>query len=358
MALACFASLGFYLRNNERRYFRLAVLLSLVSAVTHPFEIFVIVTAGSAAILLCFGLNRKTTADVILLGGAALAGLLPYLVMTLRHQWLFDVSQANRWQPPTFLDLLRMLGPPVILALPLALFTMNVHNRTDLLLKLWVICALVGLYVPWVPHSQHLMDGLHYAVAMLVVRQLVLLRVADRLSPVARRGAVVLVGILSIDAVVAYGAYYRQSFIDGHSSNPQLLLSSVAPRDVVETIRWLSQNGAHHQLVWASPEHAAAFATIPMHSFASHSVFSISFAQQQQCSKVFFKGKLSETETQQLLNHYGIHWLIVPSLNTLMYLPAGSVHRASIGQLSVWEFPSREMKPYGSAGDFQCAQRP
>jgi hypothetical protein len=355
LTLLSFALIARYLRTGNETHLRWAALVTLVSAAIHPFEVLVIASAGPLAIVLARGRNWRTgIRPGVLLACAGFAGLLPYIVTALRHPWVRDVAELNRWSPYPPLRLLVMLGVPLTAALVLSCFRGRAGSSTDLLLKTWVGCTLVGIYLPWTPHAQHLLDGIHYAGGLLLVRELsrtaVLAHVRGRWRGLLGAG-VIAYGVL---AGCAYTAYYVQSFRDGQVARPRHLFSTVAPEDEVKAISWMREHAGPDDLVLAPRENAPWFATRPMHSMASHQLFSVTYEDQSACSDAFFRGGLSPKAADAFLDWYGVRFIILPEQSPAAAYLSGSVERARFGSLHIVEIDGNRMKQYPPNGRHRC----
>lgn len=356
--LLAFGLLARYLRGGGRGYLFGAALTACVSAAVHPFEILVIASAGPLALLLRHGAGwRQKIADALLVGGAGLLGLLPYAVLVGRHQWLRDVAAINRWTPFPPFRLLTFLGLPMIGAIVLSLLQPKESSATDRLLKLWVACALIGLYVPLVPHAQHLLDGIHYAGALLFVRQ------ASRsglLSGIWARHPRMIKAFVAGLAILSLGpcvAYYRQSFRDGYAVEPAQFSCAIAPRAERLAISWIHEHARPGELVLAPRESAPWFATAPVHSLASHPLFSITYTDQVQFNDDFFGARLDRDTARELLAGYGVSYVVMPEDSPGRIYLQGAVQRAGFGSLAIFELPGNRMGRYTDRRRLQSAFR-
>lgn len=347
IALVALCCLGQYLKTEERRWLVGASLAAFVSGLMHPFEVFVIASAGSLTLVVWRGRQwRRAVPEVATLGLASALGLAPYVVMTLTHPWLREAAAQNHWQPGSPLGVLRMLGLPAILALAFLVIRPRMSSPTDLLLQAWFVCTLVGIYVPFVPWSQHLFDGFHYVTALLLVRQVSHSPLAAwfRQSYPRLAQAVLALGVLL--SVSAYITYQVQSFRDGRLPTPDRLFTSVAPQDEAATIAWLQGYARSDQLVLAPLDSAAWLATVPIHSFASHYLFSLTYADQARLSEAFYKGQLTAAEAGAMLNEYGVSYIVAPLDSPALAYLRDKTPRAEVGGLTIYELPGNTMKPY------------
>jgi len=348
--LLAFALLAKYLKTDQRRYFLYAILVAFLSALVHATEIFLIVAAGTIALVLWRGRQwKRAIPDVALLGLAGACGLAPYAIMTLRQPWLQELSHQSRWQlPGSPLEILLMLGLPAILVLFFLALQPRMASPTDRLLQSWFVCALIGVFLPVMPSPQHLFDGFHYATAMLLVRQASQSHLFSRLQ--ASRPRLVLAASLTVCllSLSAYPAYYRQSFRDGREPHPERLFTTVAPKDELAVISWMRQNARPDQLVLAPPANSPWLMMVPMHSFASHWHWSLTFPEQIQLAKDFYDGKLAPEAARQMLTGYGVRYVVIPEGSPAGNFVSDYNKRATFGSLTIYESGVNTMKPYSA----------
>jgi hypothetical protein len=345
--LMAFGLLAKYFDTNIKKYLVYASIVTFCSAIIHPFEVFVIVSAGVIALLWRSGREWRTAVpDISILGFAGLLGIAPYVLQVLGHQWLRDLAGLNRWSPGSPFRVLVMLGLPTILALGFLLTKPRLTAKTDALLLSWVGCALIGIYVPWLPWSQHLLDGFHYAVAMLLVRQAAQNNLVGWISSAYPRLFKTSLVAWLVLSLTAYTTFYYRSFLDGRAGEPEFLLSAIAPRDELASISWMRNNARPDQLVLAPREHAAWFATVPMHSLASHYISSLSYADQKRQVEEFYEGRLNLKAARQMLSDYGVSYVVMPEGSPAIDYLAEREKRVKFGSLVIYELIGHTMKPY------------
>jgi len=346
-ALAAAGTLGSYLRTRQHRYLLYSCLIAFVSALVHPFEVTVIVGAGAITVLLTQGWNTRAAwlgAGVLAASGAA--GLLPVGIQVLTTPWLQDAAARNDWQPFGPLRMLTILGLPAILALVLLLRRPRAMAPTDGLLRNWYLFTLVALYVPGIPWPQHLLDGFHYVSALLLVRLAAnnaWLGTMHKQHPRIMTSLAATCFVLALSAYFAYGA---TSYADGARPQPIHTFPTVASTAEMQVIRWLRSFADAEDLVLAPQQHAPWLATVPMHSFASHFIFSLSYSSQVELSDAFFAGKLDQRAAEKLLTEYGVRFVIMPTGSPAGAYFDGKQPVVSFGHLSVYSLATGGMKPY------------
>lgn len=348
MMLIVFSLLAKYLKTSDKRYFVCGLVTTCVLATVHPTEAFLIMSAGSIAFMIHRGWKwRPATAEILLLCIAGGCGLAPYAITALRTPWMQEAAAQSRWgQPGAPHEVILALGLPALLTLTLLVVRPKMRSSGDFLLQSWFACTLVEIFIPLIPVQQHLFDGFHYATAFLLVRQSVQ---SDYLRGMFRRWQRPLLSaglVLFVLSIYAYGSYYVQSFRDGRSPQPERLFSTVASRDEIATIDWLKQNATTEQLVLAPPANAPWMLAIPMHSFASHWLWSLNYEEQLQVARRFYDGELSMDSVDKLIRDYGIRYLIIPQDSRAMSYMGRYEKRASLGAFVIFESREPTMKPF------------
>jgi hypothetical protein len=346
--VAAFALLAAYMHTERRRYLVGACVASLLCGLVHPYEPFLIMGAGSLALLLWRGVSawRRVAPDIVALCAASSIGVAPTALLALTTPWVHDAAFANRFVPPSPLLLFAMLGLPTLVACVLLVLQRRMRTPGDLVLQCWVGGTLIGLYVPFLPWTQHFLDGFHCAVGMLVVRQLGQNATVSQYALRYRRLATAGVISLAILSLGAMAAYYRQAWMDGDKPVPDRLFTSVIPEADVAAREWLARNGAYDDLVLAPVARAAWFSSVPMHTVAGNRMFSITYPEQSRLSNDFFAGRMNRAEAEQFLSAYGVHWIVMPAGGPLSLLPALAQERARYGPWTIYELPGQRMKPY------------
>ncbi len=345
--LASFAFLAAYMETEKRRYLVGAGVSVVLCGLVHPYEPFLILAAGSLALLIWRGARwRRSVPEVAVLNLLGGLGIVPMAALALMHPWVRDAAAITRWDPPPPLLLPAILGVPATLACLLLVVRRRMTSPTDLLLQSWIACALIGIYLPFIPWTQHFLDGFHYGVAMLLVRQLGQTPAVGRLWARHRRlGRAALVTLVLL-SVSAYAAYYRQSWKDGRAAVPERLFTSLMAEDDVAVRDWLAENARHTDLVLAPVDRATWFSTVPMHSFAGNRLFSITFEEQSRLSDDFYAGRMDAAEANEFLSEYGVRWVLLPEGTAARAALTRGTPRVSLGRWTILELEGNTMKPY------------
>lgn len=345
--ILAFALLARYLQTGRPRFLLAACLTTNLSAFVHPYEVVVIGSAGSLTLLvLRWRRWARLAAEMGALGAAALLGVLPLALTAHQTPWVRAAAEVNRWMPPNPLRLLATLGVPSIFAVILLVARPRMSTKTDVLLQIWFVSTLVGLYVPGMPWSQHLLDGFLYGAAILLVRQLAhSRRLAGLRDTHPRMATAAFVGAMGL-SLIPYIMVARQSFHDGRAADPKYLFSAVEPRDEQEVIAWLRRHAQPDQLILAPPAHAPWLATVPMHSFGSHFAYSLTYPRQRRLAEDFYSGRLPSSVASELLQDYGIRYVVVSAGSPASVYVHERQPSVEIGALLLYEFPDHVMKPY------------
>lgn len=343
--------LGRRLRTGSVPALFAACIVTFISAWAHPFEVFVICGAGTLVLALTAG----AWSHALLLASAGALGLLPHVVSALRSDWVQEVARNNHWAPGSSLTLLLLLGLPLLAALLLSLRRPAPAKASDRLLQAWVGVTLVGVYVPRLPHSQHLLDGLHVAVALLLVRQLDVapLRVKWRRMALGPATGIVLL------AAGARGMLAAMAAEAGNDTGPDgWLFRATAASDELRLRSILADQARPGDLVLAPPVTASLLATAPVHALGSHRLFSITYRAQLRLAEAFYCGALTRDAAHRMLGAYGARWVVVPTGNPAQdYVRGVATLRWDGDSLDLFETPF-DMQPRSASAAVEAVPLP
>lgn len=335
LMLVFMALLARFVKNGR---LRLAVGLAAVSfagAFFHPFEVYVMIAASAVPLIQC-GRWRVWVGIAL----AALMGIAPHLMAASRTEWLRDVagSVPNAmypfWVPENF-------GIPFVAVVYLLLIRFRMADSGDRVLQSWLLATIALAMIPRFTLASHLFDGFAYCVGFLLVRRLA---TDQRLMPVLarqRRGAIAVVAGIAALSGMSLFLLYQQIWQDAERAKPQWLLSSVRPVSERPLLEWLRTHASAGTLVLSPADLAPWIATVPMTSFASHDVFSITFEKQVKQAEAFFQG-----EDRTLIENYGVGIVVAPLGSPVVKELPEAAYRTTIGQWRVYEFPEARMKKY------------
>lgn len=351
LTVVSFTSLAAYMLTSQKRYLAGASLAAFVCGLSHPYEPFLIAPAGSLGLLLWRGSEwKRAIPDAVALCAACGLGMAPTAVLALTTPWVHDAAAITRWVPPNPAALLVALGLPTILAVTLLVTNYRMNAPTDRLLQSWVVCTLIGVYVPFIPWTQHLLDGFHVGVALLLVRQLAQSGWVERLWARQRTLVSAAVAATVVFSAGALGVYYHQAWKDGRRVRPERLFTSVVPESNVMARDWLATHGSSTDLVLAPKSSAGWFSSVPMFSVAGNVLFSITFKEQAALSDAFYSGQMDRARADAFLTDYGVRWVVLPDTGAAPRDLSRATARARIGNWTILEIAGNTPKPYPGIG--------
>jgi hypothetical protein len=346
-ALLALAVLGRYFCFGRRSDLWAASVIVALSGFFHPFE-FIPITAAAAVVLLCTNRNLQSAfIDLSILCIPALAVVLFYFVPTLKHPFLKIATDINRFHTIyiTHHEILA-LGWPLLLGFVFAFSWPKVASRQDYFLASYVVISTFGLHAPFLPWPGHFKDGLDYGAAILVVRKLDTMPSLMRLWANRNLWRLGFVALLVAGALMPHLYFRYLTYRVGSTSTEAFgQNTAVAQVDEVGAIAWLRVHGASEKLILAPLENAPWVATVPMHSFASHWIFSLTYYQQASLSEAFFKGTLSDAASDSLLRSYGVRYVLAPVGSPALRYVRNAELRWTGQRLVLYELPSNDMRP-------------
>jgi hypothetical protein len=349
-ALLSLALWGRYFRFGRRTDLWIASLILALSGFLHPFE-FIPITIATALVLLWTGRNLQSVlVDLSILCVPALAVVLFYFVPTLTHSWLKIVTDLNQFHGVriTHHEILAF-GWPLLFGVVLAFVPSKTISRQDCFLACYVVVAAIAIHMPFLPWPGHFKDGLNYGAGILIVRKLDTLPSLMRLWPnrnMWRLGFV----ILLVAAALVPHIYFRYiTYKTGTTATEAFGQDTAfAAVDEGQAVTWLRAHNASENLILAPLENAPWMATVPMHSFASHWIFSLTDDQQAALSQAFFQGSLSDGESDSLLKSYGVRYVLAPMGSPALRYVRNAEVRWTGQRLALYEILSGDMKPLPS----------
>lgn len=349
-----------YVKSSERRWLRWLVLSCLVSTLMHPFEIFVTTTTAAIVLIRFSGLGTRNLKSIGFICAAAGVGLFPYVFQTLRSAWVHEVALANKIviSPSA---LLGVIGLPAILIIVLLLFGWPQNQSPETaIVKTWFLLTLALFFVPGMPFALHLLDGLFIAIGLLLVVQ-----IQDLLSrrPLLVKPLLQFVAVpLLIWSLVPHAVIRVQTWKAGiDTQNEQFPYdlcttfhgkcvrpSALAPLGEAATLQWLRGHASPNDLVLATEDAAPWIATAPVHSFASHWLFSLlwTYPDYRVVRDAFFTGRLTISQARELLDILGVRFVVVPDGSPAKQYLDKAVQRARFATWTIYELPGAQMKPY------------
>lgn len=338
------ALIGAYVRSNRNTLLLVSAgAVTGLSGLLHPFEVFAIMV-GAALSFICTGwprLRRALIETLVICVPGTLA-VLPYVWFSLRVDWLGPITKRNQFGVDPLPYIFLELGIPATLALVVLVCAPRMRKPLDIVLQCWFVGALIMLQVPGLTYRWHLADGLTLVTALLLVRQFSTLPALKDWLVRHRRFAVIAGSVVLGLGLCIHTVHRYVAFRDGNQIGRESLVS----QEEAGTITWLRQHGKPEELVLAPPESGPWVATVPIHSFASHWLFSGDYHGQLRKSAEFYSGALGEDGTRRFLRENGVNYIAVPLTSPAIKLLPVQNKVAQIGSWSIYYFPENRMPLY------------
>jgi hypothetical protein len=270
--------------------------------------------------------------------------VVPYIYFSLTVPWVRHITELNSEPQADFVRVLARLGPPVALALGNLVAGPRLRGATDVVLQCWFVAVLLVIHVPKLPFPMHAADGLTLITALLAARQL---SEATYLTVLLRRYRVIAlvcsVAIL-VPALFAHAGIRYLSFREALKLDSPLGLSAVAPQAEVDLIGWFRSHGSVSDVVIThDPVTSWMIATAPVHSVASHWLFSGTYDAQSKLRDALYSGAWSDEEARQFFRRYGINYVVVPNDSPLRSLMTGYQEVAAFPPWTLYHIPENRI---------------
>jgi hypothetical protein len=341
--LVSLALIGSYVRSGKNLFLVSAGAVTALSGLLHPFEVFAIM-AGATLSFFCIGwprLRRPLTESLVICVPGALA-VLPYVWFSLHVDWMGRITKMNQSGVDNLQHILFQVGIPAMVALAVLVIGPRMREPLDIVLQCWFAGTLIMFNVPRLPFRLHLLDGFAVVAALLLVRQLSTLPSLNSWLVRRRKHAFITAGIVFSLSLAAQAIHRYVAFRDGN----QVGGWSVAPQEEIGTIAWLRQHAKPQELVLVPQESALWVATVPIHAWASHWLFSMDYLEQQRLSNAFYAGALGEDGVRRFLRDCGVNYVAVPLGSPVANSLSLQNRAAQIGSWSIYYFPENRMRPY------------
>jgi glycerol uptake facilitator-like aquaporin len=339
--LLCLALVASYARTQEPARLYMAGAVACLAALLHPFEIFAIMPGATLAFFwLRWPDLRRALNESLIVCVPGIAGLLPFAYFSFRSTWVSKLASVDDVRPEILERLFAELGLPTMIALVVLVVGPRLRAPSDVVLQAWFAATLIVFQVPNVNGRWHLIDGFAPVAALLLVRQFAEIQ-SLRDAMIRRRGLALLIGGSVLGLAMATHAVHRYvSFRDG-------VKSSSSPREETLAISWLREHAGPAELVLAPADSAPWIATVPIHSFASHWLFSVDYAEQARLSSDFYSGKLG-VNSSCFLRHFGVNYVIAPARSRVLGMLDTTRQVATIGKWNIYYFPENRMQPFSA----------
>jgi hypothetical protein len=336
--LVSLALLGSYVQSGKKWALAALGAVAGLSGLLHPFEVFTIMAASTLS-LLCveWPQFRRAATHALAVCIPGVLALLPYAYFSSHSDWMRRVTQMNHPPADKFYQILMELGIPAAAALTLLVIRPRMRKPLDVVLQSWFVATLVTLEVPGLPFRWHVVDGFAIVTALLLVRQFSTLSFLK--ARLTRRYAFAAAGVVLAFSVLVQ-ADYRYLAVRDFEEN------SCSSQDEASTLAWLRRYASPDQLVLAPLESTPWVATAPIHTFASHWIFGITFPEQLKLARAFYSGTENADDVQLFLQRYGVNYVVAPSDGPAIRMLDPRRRVAQVGSWFLYYFPENRMATY------------
>ena len=343
--LAGFTLVAKYLKQPKPGILAGLLAVCSISALLHPYEIFVLGPGAIFALLL----YRKWSQALLVTLASAL-GMAPHFYFLLRSTWLMDNSEGIHGTVNTLAWAPAVYGFPFLVLIGLMTLRFSMPAASDRVLQIWFFSTLLIPFIPGTPFAFHLFDGFAYCLALLLTRVASSdkkLRLLWDQRPVLAKGlACALVSV----PLVTFVLFLVQLVSDGRATNPKYLLSSVVKTKDMKLVHWAGENLPADKLILTPLSMAPWITAKGKHTLASHDVMSITYADQQKQVQQFYEG---QPVFDSIAQQYGVSYVVVPQ-GSPARLPAEGIHRlAELDGYTVFAVEGGGMKPYPGLAELQ-----
>ncbi len=328
------------LRTGRRAWTLGLTATVFLSALAHPFEVFVIAPCAMAALL---WMERRAWPEALSIALAAGAGVAPHALLSVLHPWFRELSQTFHFDA-SFGQFIWSYGLAFSAVPYLLLMGSRPQTRSDKLLLLTWAMTIPIVLLPGVPFPPHLLDGFAPITGILLVR----LTAQPKFVAMYRAhpgGLRIALGVVLALTLIAYVGMYRRIWQDAASPGSGLPAAS-ADRDQASIVDEFRRRAHVEDLALAPDPLSMMLITAPVHSFASHEHLSVDYPGQLASAARFYEGRMSPAEAEAFISGYGIHWIVVPGDSPALAYLATRREAFQRGSYRVFELPEMRMKPY------------
>lgn len=311
-----------FARSGDRKGLSVFVGACAVSALLHPFEVFLLLPYLFVSVTLRHGVASGVKAMPFPVAVSVLC-MLPYLVPALFTEWVRLASEQNRGHflmSPT--SLLGALGIPSILALgsflcwPVLVRFSWSRDRVQLTgLGIWLVLSLLLPFAEFLPFPRHLLNGISIVIGMFCA--LLIARLFRHVTPSKRIlgvGAVSFIMMWSLAAHFAlrYYAFRDALVVGGESASSGRFPTSCLTEQESTILSWFHAHSHPADTVLAPEPFSWLLPSLPMHSFGGHYVFGYARARVSEWAeaKSIVEGHASVADSEKFLRAHRIRFLI------------------------------------------------
>jgi hypothetical protein len=330
---------------GRRRYLYLTAVVAAVAGLCHPFEVFTIMAATTLTLLaLRWPCIRDALTESLVVIVPCGLSVLPYLYLSLTVPWMRQVTVQNTYKLPDLLHLLGILGIPSAFVLVGLVIGPRLRQTSDVVLQCWFASTLMVMHIPKLPWALHAADGFGFVTALLAVRQVSQVPYLRSWWVLRPRLAMIAAAAMAAPAVFVHvGARYTM-FRDGLKLESPFGMSAVSSQAECDLIRWFHRNGSGRDLVIApNKETSWMLATAPVHTIASHWLFSGTYEYQVKLRDSFYRGDWTDETARDFLRKYGINYVVVPEGSPVHRVLSTYPKAALFPPLTLYHLPENHM---------------
>ena len=324
--------------------FAVYLLACALSALCHPFEVFLLLPYGLIVLGYREGLGGavKTLTPVFLV---AVLCMSPFAVAAASEDWVKTVALLNRGGfllPPR--ALVASLGVPCIVALVggcyMAIRRAGLMHRSVVDVSVWLALSLVLPYCSWLPFPHHLLNGVSVAIGILCavcVFQIFAIIPQGRL----RKIWVVMVLVVVAGSVAAHVGLRFYGFLEAiapaRRPNPKTgFPAAFLTYEEATIMSWFRFRSAPSDSVVAPGPLAWLLAATPVHSLGSHDLFGYKKLQSDvwQQKEMILAGTSSRQEAAAFLARHHIRFVVTRAFADL---PSNCQVQFRIGQKAIYD---------------------
>jgi hypothetical protein len=270
--------------------------------------------------------------------------VLPYVYFSLTVPWMRQVTAQNIYRLPDLLHLLGILGIPTAFVLVNLVIGPRLRARSDVVLQCWFAATLMVMHIPRLPWALHGADGFGLITALLAVRQIS--QVPYLRSWVALRPRLAIVAAVAVVAPATFvhaGVRYAV-FRDALKPESPYGMSAVSRQAEHDLIRWFRRHGSVRDLVIVpNQETSWMLTTAPVHTIASHWLYSGNYGQQSKLRDNFYSGDWTDETARDFLRQYGINYVVVPEGSPVHRVLSAYPKAAHFPPLTLYHLPENHM---------------
>jgi hypothetical protein len=337
-----------YLLIGRRRYLFLTAAFAAVAGLCHPFEVFTIMAATTLTLIVLRWPNlRGALAESLIVIVPAGLSVLPYVYFSLTVPWMRQMTAQNIYRLPDLLRLLGILGIPAAFVLANLVIGPRLRATSDVVLQCWFAATLMVMHIPKLPFALHAADGLGLITALLAVRQISQLPRLRSWVALRPRMARLAATVVLVPAIVVHAGVRYKMFRDSIKHESPLGASAVSTQAEYDLVRWFARNASGGDLVIApGNETSWMLATAPVHTIASHWLFSGTYGHQLMLRDSFYRGDWTDETARDFLRKYGINYVVATEGSPVHRVLSAYPKAALFPPFTLYHLPENHMQDH------------